>query len=154
MRAFVPIRSSRDIPGLRAIPAVITTTSEFAESAKSLVPCIFTSRPSTGVASSKSSAFPFVLPSSGAISTNTTSASCWLAAQWAAAAPTLPAPTIDNFLRIDCPRYSTGPATQGRHSHNRPPHLPKSGLQPAHPHASPQMPQLPRPTSLRPARAW
>src|SRR5579863_6495186 len=50
------------------------------------------------MASSRSSALPCGTPSTTSI--NTTSASSLEAIQWAAVAPTLPAPTIETFLRM------------------------------------------------------
>ena len=55
---FVSSRSSLLIPGPRAIPAVITTTSEFADSEYPLLPIMLASDPITGPDSSISKAFP------------------------------------------------------------------------------------------------
>src|ERR1700744_3784207 len=57
-----------------------------------------TSRFSIGMASSRSSALPWGMPS--ATSMRTTSASSFEAIQCAAVAPTFPAPTIVTFLRM------------------------------------------------------
>src|SRR4051794_4785539 len=57
-----------------------------------------TSRFSIGMASSRSSALPWGMPSAASIST--TSASSLAAVQCAAVAPTLPAPTMVTFLRM------------------------------------------------------
>src|ERR1700730_6950167 len=59
---------------------------------------MWTSRFSIGIACSKSSALPCGMPSCTSI--KTMSASSFAAIQWAAVAPTLPAPTILTFLRI------------------------------------------------------
>src|SRR3954447_7368143 len=86
------------MPGLRGMPAVMITMSELAVSVYSLVPSTCESRFSIGIASSRSRPFPCGIPST--ISTKTTSASSFEAIQWAAVAPTFPAPTTEIFLRI------------------------------------------------------
>ena len=53
----------RSMPGLRAMPAVITTTSLPSISAKSVLPRILTSYPRSGAAWRKSSAFERASPS-------------------------------------------------------------------------------------------
>ena len=99
MPLFVFIRSSRLIPGLRAIPAVMTTMSEFAVSLYPFDPTTRTSVFSTGVASTMSSAFPCGIPSM--TSTRTTSfASCLSTSRCAVVAPTFPAPMTVIFMPI------------------------------------------------------
>ena len=99
MPAFVLSRSSRDIPGLRAMPAVMTTMSEPAVSSYPLVPITRESKPSIGADCHWSSPFPCGTPS--ATSTMTTvRASSFSAMRWAAVAPTLPAPTTVILLTI------------------------------------------------------
>src|SRR5262245_15253590 len=53
-----------------------------------------------GVDSYRSSALPLGMSPTWGISTKTTSPSSWAAAQWAAVAPTLPAPTMVIFGRL------------------------------------------------------
>jgi len=89
-------RSSRLIPGFRGTPDVTITTSESFVSSYPLEPTTFESKPSTGLAWRRSSAFPWGIPSR--ISTKTTSPSSFSAAQWAAVAPTKPAPIIEIFF--------------------------------------------------------
>src|SRR5262245_8759416 len=79
------------MPGLRGRPAVITTISEFAVSSYRFDPMIRESYPSTGAASSRSSALPWGTPSM--MSTNATSAYPFSAIRCAAVAPTVPDPT-------------------------------------------------------------
>jgi hypothetical protein len=62
MPTFVFSRSIRSMPGFRAIPAVITTTSLPAISAKSVVPRMRTSYPRSGAAWRKSSALELARP--------------------------------------------------------------------------------------------
>ena len=90
--ALVRSRSSRLIPGLRGTPAVMITTSEPRVASYLLAPVTLTLAPATGVASSRSRALPWGMPST--TSTSTTSPSSRTTAQWAAVAPTLPAPTM------------------------------------------------------------
>ena len=97
MPAFVFNRSSRLMPGLRASPAVMITTSELSVSSYVFAPVMRTSKPSTGAASARSKALPCGTPST--ISTRTTSPSSLAASQCAAVAPTLPAPTTVIFFR-------------------------------------------------------
>ena len=56
--ALILSRSSLDMPGFRAAPAVMTTKSEPSISLSSLVPLTLTDTPQRGVASSMSRAFP------------------------------------------------------------------------------------------------
>src|SRR5262245_49740451 len=53
-----------------------------------------------GVDSYRSSALPLGMSPTWGMSTKTTSPSSWAAAQWAAVAPTLPAPTMVIFGRL------------------------------------------------------
>ena len=99
--ALMVRRSSRLIPGLRGTPAVITTISEPFVAAKSLLPTTATSLPTTGKASSKSSALPWGIPST--ISTRTRSAISRSASQWAVVEPVIPAPTMEIFEVISSP---------------------------------------------------
>ena len=69
---LVSSRSSRLIPGRRAIPAVITTTSESADASYPLLPVMLASEPITGPDSSMSRALPW--GRSSTTSTITTSA--------------------------------------------------------------------------------
>src|SRR5205807_6179547 len=98
MPALVARRSSRLIPGFRAIPATITTMSDCSVSSYPLVPVIRKSTPSMGSASSRSSALPCGMPSM--TWTSTTSASRCESIHWAAEWPTFPAPTIVTFARV------------------------------------------------------
>ena len=95
---LVLIRSSRLIPGLRAMPAVMMTTSEPALGPYSLQPSKEQSYPCTGPACIRSKAFPWGMPST--ISTSTTSAIFFSANLCAAVDPTLPAPTTVTFFLI------------------------------------------------------
>src|SRR5437016_2688740 len=61
--SFVVTRSSRDMPGERGRPAVMTTTSEPAVSSYEFVPVIRGSKPSTGPIWFRSSALPRGSPS-------------------------------------------------------------------------------------------
>src|SRR6266699_976662 len=92
MSALVRTRSSRLMPGLRAMPAVTTTSSLPAAGLQSFAPTTRVSKPSIGADSHWSSPLPWGTPS--ITSTRTTRrASCFSARRWAAVAPTLPAPT-------------------------------------------------------------
>ena len=97
--AFVESRSSRLMPGLRAMPAVTTTTSLPAASAQSVVPVTLESKPTIGEAWNRSSALPAGMPSVAGMSSSTMSPSSAAAHQWAVVAPTLPAPMIAIFAR-------------------------------------------------------
>ena len=101
--AFVFSRSSRLMPGLRARPAVMITTSELSVSSYVFEPIIRTSKPSMGAASARSNPLPCGTPST--ISTSTTSPSSFDASQCAAVAPTLPAPTTVIFFRAPISLY-------------------------------------------------
>ncbi|MNK84124.1 hypothetical protein D3C87_1039640 [compost metagenome] len=61
--ALMPTSSSRLMPGLRGIPAVMITTSESAMSSYLLVPLIFVSNISIGLACARSKALPIAEPS-------------------------------------------------------------------------------------------
>ena len=90
--ALVFSRSSRLIPGFRAIPAVMTTMLEPADSSYPFEPMTRASKPSIGPDSCMSRPFPCGIPS--AMSTMTTSRARWRRAMpCAAVAPTWPAPT-------------------------------------------------------------
>src|SRR5438105_1778267 len=92
MSALVRTRSSRLIPGLRAMPAVTTTRSLPAAGPQSFAPTTRVSKPSMGADSHWSSPLPWGTPS--ITSTRTTRrASSFSARRCAAVAPTLPAPT-------------------------------------------------------------
>ena len=97
--AFVESRSSRLMPGLRAMPAVTTTTSLPAVSAQFVVPVSRESKPMIGDAWKRSSALPAGMPSVAGMSSRTMSPSSALAHQWAVVAPTLPAPMMEIFAR-------------------------------------------------------
>ena len=97
--AFVERRSSRLMPGLRAMPAVTTTTSLPAVSAQSVVPVSRASKPMIGAAWKRSRALPAGIPSVAGMSRRTTSPSSAAAHQWAVVAPTLPAPMMEIFAR-------------------------------------------------------
>src|SRR5690242_9229801 len=100
MPALVLSRSSRDMPGLRAMPAVMTTTSEPAVSSYPLVPITRVSYSSIGADCHWSSPLPCGIPS--AMSTRTTTfASSFSAMRCAVVAPTFPAPTTVILLTID-----------------------------------------------------
>ena len=99
IRALVESRSSRLMPGLRAMPAVTTTTSLPAVAAQSVVPVSRESKPMIGAAWKRSSALPAGIPSVAGMSSSTTSPSSAAAVQWAVVAPTLPAPMIEIFAR-------------------------------------------------------
>src|SRR5713101_7538768 len=101
MPVLVSSNCSRVMPGLRAIPAMMTTTSEPAVSAYPLLPTTRTSHPATGKAWVRSSALPMGIFS--ITSTRTRSASSCEASQCAVVWPTIPAPTIVTFGR---PRIS------------------------------------------------
>src|SRR4051812_28634394 len=94
MPVLVAIRSSRLMPGLRAMPAVTITTSLPAVGSYVVAPMILQSTPATGVASNRSRALPCGMPSTCGMSTRTISPSSLLAAQWAQVAPTFPAPMM------------------------------------------------------------
>src|SRR4051812_20424471 len=94
MPVLVAIRSSRLMPGLRAMPAVTITTSLPAVGSYVVAPMILQSTPATGVASNRSRALPCGMPSTWGMSTRTTSPSSLLTAQWAQVAPTFPAPMM------------------------------------------------------------
>src|SRR6266480_2945241 len=112
MSALVRTRSSRLMPGLRAIPAVTTTSSLPAAAAKSLAPITRVSNPSIGADSHWSSALPWGTPSIMSTRTTRRASSC-SARRWAAVAPTLPAPTTVILLSIRDPeltrRWSPAP---------------------------------------------
>src|SRR5439155_15103536 len=92
LSALVRTRSSRLIPGLRAMPAVTTTRALPAAGPQSFAPTTRVSKPSIGADSHWSSPLPWGTPS--ITSTRTTRrASSFSARRWAAVAPTLPAPT-------------------------------------------------------------
>ena len=98
---LVRSRSSRLIPGRRAIPAVITTTSDPAVSSYPLLPVIFASVPMTGADSSMSNDLPWGRSSTTSTRTTSVYPNPWIL--WAVVAPTLPAPTTVTLLRIcDC----------------------------------------------------
>src|SRR6266566_6891906 len=90
--ALVRTRSSRLMPGLRAMPAVTTTSSLPAAGPYSFAPSTRVSNPSIGPDCHWSSAFPCGRPSTTSTMT-TVRASCFSASRCAAVAPTLPAPT-------------------------------------------------------------
>ena len=94
--AFFFKRSSRDMPGLRASPAVITTMLAPLISSKFSVPVILDFEPNIGRASEMSKALPFARP--GTISSKTTSASPASATLDAIIAPTFPAPITAIFM--------------------------------------------------------
>src|SRR2546425_1021292 len=102
MPVLVSRNCSRVMPGLRAIPAMMTTTSEPAVSAYPLLPTTRTSHPATGRAWVRSSALPMGIFS--ITSTRTRSASSCDASQCAVVWPTIPAPTIVTFGRPRIPR--------------------------------------------------
>src|SRR3989442_826132 len=102
MPVLVSSTCSRVMPGLRAIPAMMTTTSEPAVSASPLLPTTRTSHPATGRAWVRSSALPMGIFS--ITSTRTRSASSCDASQCAVVWPTIPAPTIVTFGRPRIPR--------------------------------------------------
>src|SRR5436309_1195328 len=95
--ALVPSKSSRLMPGLRAMPAVTMQTSASAISSYLLVPITLPSKPSIGPACDKSSAFPCGSPSM--TSNMTTSPSPFNSDKWAIEPPMLPAPIKAIFLR-------------------------------------------------------
>src|SRR5262245_16840400 len=100
--ALVPTRSSRLMPGLRATPAVTIQTSAPAMSSYLFVPITFPSKPSTGPACERSSAFPWGKPS--ITSKRTTSPNPLSKARWAMDPPILPAPiNAIFFLAITSP---------------------------------------------------
>src|SRR5262249_43773227 len=100
--ALVPTRSSRLIPGFRAIPAVTIQTSAPAMSSYLFVPITPPSKPSTGPACERSSAFPWGKPS--ITSKRTTSPNPLSKARWAIDPPILPAPiNAIFFLAITSP---------------------------------------------------
>src|SRR5881628_2465650 len=94
---LIPSKSSRLMPGLRAMPAVTMQTSASAISSYLLVPITLPSKPSIGPACDKSSAFPCGSPSM--TSNMTTSPSPFNSAKWAIEPPMLPAPIKAIFLR-------------------------------------------------------
>src|SRR5262245_38588698 len=100
--ALVPTRSSRLMPGLRAMPAVTIQTSAPAMSSYLFVPITLPSKPSTGPACERSSAFPWGKPS--ITSNSTTSPNPLSKARWAIDPPILPAPiNAIFFLAITSP---------------------------------------------------
>src|SRR6266702_5649643 len=99
MSALVRTRSSRLMPGLRAMPAVTTTSSLPAAGPQSFAPTTRVSKPSIGADSHWSSPLPWGTPSITSRRT-TRRASCFSARRWAAVAPTLPAPTTVILLSI------------------------------------------------------
>ena len=90
MPAFFSRRSILVIPGLRARPAVITTTSEPRRDEKSVEPLTSTSTPVSAIFWEMSMASPSARP--GTMSTRVTSSIPADATSSAACAPTLPAP--------------------------------------------------------------
>ena len=100
---MVLTRSSRLIPGFRAMPAVTTNTSAPDASSYPLVPTTRVSKPSIGPDCHWSSAFPWGTPSTTSIIT-TVRARFFSASRWAAVAPTLPAPTTATFSSMRIPR--------------------------------------------------
>src|ERR1043166_8683694 len=90
MPALVLRRSSRLMPGLRAMPLVMTTRSLPATAAGSLEPVTLVSKPSSMADSIMSSALPWGMPSM--MSIIVTSASSFSAIRWAVVEPTKPAP--------------------------------------------------------------
>src|SRR5512132_440070 len=99
--ALVPTRSSRLMPGFRAMPAVTMHTSAPAISSYLLVPITLPSKPSTGPACERSSAFPCGKPS--ITSNNTTSPNPLSKQRWAMDPPILPAPISAIFFLVIIP---------------------------------------------------
>src|SRR3990172_5903269 len=96
-RGLVPTKSSRLMPGLRAMPAVTMQTSAPAISSYLFVPMTLPSNPSTGPACERSSALPWGRPS---ITSNKTTSPKPLSKQrWAIEPPILPAPISAIFFR-------------------------------------------------------
>ena len=103
--ALVPRRSSRLMPGLRAMPAVTMHTSAPAMSSYRVVPVMSASKPSMGADWSRSSALPWGRPST--TSNSTTSPSFLRAHRWAMVPPMLP-PPINAILRLEMAMTTTG----------------------------------------------
>src|SRR6266446_2596387 len=99
--ALVLSRSSRDMPGFRAMPAVMIIISESRVSSYPLVPTTRESKPSIGADCHWSSALPCGIPSTTSTIT-TVRASSFSAIRCAVVAPTLPAPTTVILLTIYC----------------------------------------------------
>src|SRR5688500_1418892 len=99
MPALVRTRSSRLMPGFRAMPAVTTKTSASFASSYPCPPTQRTSNPSIGADCHWSSAFPCGPPSATSIIT-TVRARCFSARRCAAVAPTFPAPTTATLFSI------------------------------------------------------
>ncbi len=99
MPALVRTRSSRLMPGFRAMPAVTMKSSAPAASSYPWLPRIRASKPSMGPLCHWSSALPWGIPS--ATSTMITSrARFFSATRCAAVAPTFPAPITATLLNI------------------------------------------------------
>src|SRR5262245_24191685 len=95
MSALALSRSVRDMPGLRAKPAVVTTTSAPFTPERSLLPSIRPPLCHSGAACCMSSDLPCGIPST--MSIKVTSAMPRSARNSAALAPTLPAPITATF---------------------------------------------------------
>ena len=95
---FLESKSFLPIPGFRARPATMITTSESAVSLKSFDPTRETENPSIGPDCIRSSALPCGTPSTTSIIA--TSAIPRFTAQCAAEAPTFPAPIIESFFLV------------------------------------------------------
>lgn len=67
MPALILSRSIRSMPGLRAMPLVMTTTSLFSTAAKSLLPSTFTSKSKMAPHCAMSRALPWGIPSTMSI---------------------------------------------------------------------------------------
>src|SRR5437899_1166058 len=95
MPALVSSSCSLVMPGLRATPAIMTTTSESAVSSYPLLPVMRTSTPRIGAACVRSRALPIGIFSM--MSTRTRSATSSAASQCAVVCPTMPAPMMLTF---------------------------------------------------------